>query len=466
MEIKITRPKIIAGIDFGTTQSLVKTEDYFNKIYSNLYFYDEDIISSDLRPGYLEVIYSIKRLIDKEYILVLNKKYYIIDLIVILLKELLHVLLLKHEIIAVVTVPAKFNYHQRSLIAQAFEKLNIKIIRMIAEPTAAAFLYSKNGKFLVYDLGGGTFDLSYVKVKGMLLRVLETEGDAYLGGDDLDNQIAKEYNISSLEAKQKKELNLVSNIDDLIYKVFAKTLDIVNKYSEDIPLILVGGGSILAKSLFQNRKNVITDLHFTNAVVEGAFLYAKSFLHNHKFLLVDILPISIGIETFGGQFEKVLFRNSPLPITEEKIFTNQISGQKSIKFNIYQGENTNINDCKLLTQVQLDDLPPKLPGDLVIKTLFRMNLNGMFEFKAFCEDKECSANYDLYQGLEDDEIKKIISDYNDEQEEVNLKYSDILSQIYSIIRLKQSDASGLIIKSKPSYQDLQELIKFLNNLLL
>lgn len=475
MKIKISKPKIIAGIDFGTTTSLVQTDSHFFTIPSNLHFYLDDNrikISPIAKDNAIYSIYSIKRLLNEksQYIVVRNKKYLLVDLISILLNHLLKDLLSKYQVIAVMTVPAKFDYASRIIVAQAAEKLNIKIIRMIAEPTAAAFLYSQknniNGKFLVYDLGGGTFDLSYVKINEMMLRVLETNGDINLGGNDLDLLIAKKYNLTPQEAKEKKEQNLIVDIDNLVPQVFVDTMKFVQAYSDEIPLILIGGGSILAKSLFSKRPNVISSLNFTHSVVEGAFLYAKSFINSRKFLLIDVLPISIGVETFNKEFDKIIPRNSPLPISIERNFTNQVNGQKGIKFNIYQGESISVDQCKLLTHIDLTDLPPRLAGTLEIKASFKVNLNGMLEFEAFCEEKKCYLSYDLYQGLSDKDISVILDNYNEKQESINKRYYELLSEIQSICRLQDENTNFINIVKLPSEKDIQDLQKILSNLLL
>ncbi len=468
MKINITKKKVLAGIDFGTTESLIYTLNFSKKIQSTLYFNKDGTISV-LNNDALFYIKSVKRLLTEkhellEYIsddefLFFNKKYSIIDCIAIILKELVQEL----DILAVITVPAKFDYVLRNKILAAAELASIKVLRIIAEPTAAAFFYTTlnkdYSKFLVYDLGGGTFDLSLVKVNDLILRVLETDGDAHLGGDDLDLVIAKKYHISTIEARRLKEENLISDIDDLAFQVFQSTIKKVDKYESSLPLILVGGGSIVMKKFFTNRKVLIDSLPFQTAVVQGAFEYAKSIILNNKFLLVDVLPVSIGIETFGQRVEKILHRNSPLPISSSAHFTNQVAGQRNMHFTILQGESENLNLCEKITTVHLNNLPIASAAHLNIQVFISVNINGIVSFKATCNDQVCHTEYNLYSSLSDAKINEMIDLYNEEQEDLFKEYKKLLDVLHSYIRIAYNVPEFISYKPvlNPERKDIEEL---------
>ncbi|QKX00840.1 Fe-S protein assembly chaperone HscA [Wolbachia endosymbiont of Dipetalonema caudispina] len=479
--IQISEPnlnEVVFGIDLGTTNSLIAA---VNKAGDVEIFKDEQgrellpsVISYEnntLKIGYdvdPSAIYSIKRLMGKS-VKDLNKKSTNFEIDnesekVIRVKcaedKYLTPVEISAEILkalcertkksigikvkkAVITVPAYFDDSARNATKYAAKLAGIEVIRLINEPTAAALSHSikknnNSGIYVVYDLGGGTFDISILKVHQGAFQVLAVGGDTELGGDDFDHllssivlskyrkkagsskkysNITSTYNIDIHNARIAKEYlskntsGIFSfNINGELFKckiikeefeqaiapLVNKTISIVTRTIRDIDLkidnikgvILVGGATKVPLvqnslvTLFGNK--VLSNVDPEKAVVIGAALQAHVLTSNSKDrnVLLDVLPLSLGIETMGGIVEKIIPRNTPLPVSETKEFTTYAHGQTTIKIHVCQGEREMIQDNKSLAQFELKGIPPLPAGFAKVEIEFTVNVDGILTVTA------------------------------------------------------------------------------------
>ena len=304
----------------------------------------------------------------------------------------------------VITVPAYFDEIQRQATQQAAALASLEVVRIINEPTAAAIAYGidqkKQAKVAVYDFGGGTFDISILEFKGKVFKVLATNGNSQLGGDDVDqllfdfilaetkftgemSPILQNYlkkkaeeikcNLSNhLETKIKLQLNQTlvdfritretfsKLIEPLIEKTIEHTKQALSdanlKISEIDDLILVGGSTRLVlvrekmKELFGKSPHFRLDpdkVVALGAAIQASLLAGK----RRDFLLVDVIPLSLGIETLDGVFSKLILKNSSIPTKALETFSTQKDNQTTVAINIYQGERELVKDCRFLGQV-------------------------------------------------------------------------------------------------------------------
>lgn len=337
---------------------------------------------------------------------------------------------------AVITVPAHFSDLQRMATKQAASLAGIKILRLINEPTAAALAFGLdkkiNGIFCVYDFGGGTFDFSILRLENGIFQVLSTGGDNYLGGDDVDHKIVQhnlaKHNLDSsyfsedekisakLIAKHLKEnlkpcessfgnfvyqnKDYVFELSDamlkkLSYELLQKTLDISDDVfncahisNESIDgIILVGGMTKLdvVKNTVRNHFNVtiLDNINPEEAVALGAAIHAENISNkNSNTLLIDVAPLSLGVETFGGGVDKIIYRNTPIPITESREYTTYQNNQTGIKFRIVQGERLIANECRTLADFELKNIPPMPAGIARVIVEFSIDVNGLLSVKS------------------------------------------------------------------------------------
>lgn len=332
---------------------------------------------------------------------------------------------------AVITVPAYFDNKQRLAIKLAASLANVKVLRLINEPTAAAMAYGlekkKNGLFGIYDLGGGTFDFSILRLSNGVFQVLAVSGDNNLGGDDIDEEIARlaidrygaEFDVLSnksqktclLAGKQLKEnpkksiflsvkeftAELYITEEELkfvIEKYAKKSIEIAKKALNDAELdfadldnvVMVGGmtKSLILQELVGNYCKILTDINPDEAVSIGAALYAESILSKNKnSLLIDVTPLSLGVETLGGGVDYIIHRNSPIPFEASVEYTTAEDCQKSIIFNIVQGEGKFANQCRSLgkfTLTGIPEMPARMPR---IITTFKIDVNGILSVSAY-----------------------------------------------------------------------------------
>lgn len=330
----------------------------------------------------------------------------------------------------VITVPAYFNNIQKNLIRKSAEKTNLKILRLLNEPTAAAIAYGleqkRKGIICIYDLGGGTFDVSILKISKGIFEVLSTNGDPKLGGDDFDYLLAnflysktkkKEkidcYSLKNLiliaekvkiKLSKKKKIKIILfnkkitcsilEFNQLISIHVQRTIKIVQqalnnakiKKSDINDVILVGGSTyipLIRHSIhsFFNIKPLIL-INPVEVVAKGAglhadFLYYNTIKKNNSILLLDVIPISIGIELMGGIMEKMITKNTKIPTETIKVFTTFKNNQTGFHINIFQGEDKYVKNCQLLKKFKISKLPLKPAGKIKIIVIFRIDADGL-----------------------------------------------------------------------------------------
>lgn len=315
-----------------------------------------------------------------------------------------------HECIwpAVVTVPAYFDEAQRSIIKRAAEHTGFEVLRLINEPTAAALAYGvKNeGLYGVYDLGGGTFDFSILTVKQGIFRVLASSGCPELGGDDFDQALANaldlEGNAGLCQARAMKEalsegpvkelahLNLHDiwkDLADATFKSIDEALFDAGIQKEDLCDILFVGGSTRMPYIKQATEHYFgrqpnCSMHPETSVARGAALQAYNLTHDACFLLLDVSPLSLGVELYGGIVDKVIPRNTPLPIHKSMTVTTAADNQSQMSIHIVQGEKDMAQGCRSLGKVTLSGIPPMPKGRARIEISFSMDVDGILTVKA------------------------------------------------------------------------------------
>ena len=503
--------KFVVGIDLGTTNSLIASYD------SNLKIYQEN--SSNLIPSVVgiqkndnilignnaclqsdsetTIIRSIKRIMGLSYedinklnhqesfpvvraqndlpcIAVNDKEYSAIDIsskILSHLKQLAESMENKTLDGAVITVPAYFNDIQRQATKNAAKMSGINVLRLLNEPTAAALAYglesNETGTFVIYDFGGGTFDVSVLNLDKGIFKVLSTDGNTRLGGDDIDNAISiwlsnnysfmhkyshteiKEYaksikesiaNEESISIKVNENSVTLSQdqFQDIIAPILNETFEIVKNAitasglssSEIKNIILVGGSTRIhcIKNLLEKKFScsILNNIDPEIVVAHGAAIQASLLSGNNKdnILLLDVLPLSLGIETYGGLAEKVILRNTPIPRKLRKTFTTFKDGQSKLLINVIQGERELVDDCNSLGSFILSDIPSMVAGGPRIDVDFQIDADGILSVSA---TETTTGNTSAIEvkpsyGLSESDITQMINDSNESAEiDMNLR---------------------------------------------
>ncbi len=372
---------------------------------------------------------------------------------------------------AVITVPAYFDDAQRQATRDAGKIAGLEVVRIINEPTAAAIAYGldekKEGYVAVYDLGGGTFDISILKLSGKIFKVLATCGNTHLGGDDFDRalsnvlkqtvkqefpeadlndpisqqifkQVSETLKIqlsSSLEADYQIEIPQKSisfqatftteQFESLIKKALDQTLASCQQALDDSGLkveaieevVLVGGSTRIpsvrkcVERFFKRAPHVAIDPYKVVAIgagIQGHLLAGG----RRDFVLLDVIPLALGIETLGGTFSKIITQNTTLPTEATEMFTTHVDNQTAIEINLFQGERELVKDCRGLGQFKLRGIPPMQAGLPLVEVSLNVDANGILTVSALEKRSGQKAAIEVipFHGLTQYEIEQIMED--------------------------------------------------------
>ena len=349
---------------------------------------------------------------------------------------------------AVITVPAYFDEGAKNATKQSALLAGLEVVRLISEPTASALSYgldnNSQGLYLVYDLGGGTFDVSILKITNGVFKVLGVAGDNELGGDDFD-LILKNYGFKNPRlAKESLSFNQyyqehdlkISQIEffNLINEKITKTVNICLNLLEDLDLeinqlngiILVGGSTRipLIKEMLVNKfgDKILTNIDPDRVVAIGACWQAYNLSGARKNLLLDVNPLSLGIEMMGGIVDKIIYRNSTIPIIKTKEFTTYADNQTAMKLHIVQGEGEFAKDCRSLGEFEIKNIPPMIAGIARVIITFELDADGLLKVSA--EEKFTKSKVKITVkpsfSLSDEQIKKmLINSLENSQTDIN-----------------------------------------------